>query len=960
MTLPEDTILENRYRIDRLLAHGGMGAIYRGFDTNLSMPVAIKENFFQTPQSIRQFQQEALILARLHHPSLPRVIQHFSYEGQQYLVMDFIEGEDLWEIVKKQKRPLEEAQGLTYITQICEAVVYLHKQNPPIIHRDIKPQNIKITPDNRAVLVDFGIAKIVEVDSRTRTGAQAVTPGFSPPEQYSRVGTTPASDIYSLGATLYAILTGKKPPDSISLLVNLANFEPPNAINEAISNRTSQTIMHAMRPQPEDRPPSVEVWKKELQASLNSLNASKDNKDNKDNKEETLLPGTILAAEKPEKRRSVATPTLWLVDSNGVGHGLGSNVLVMGRHSNADVFIDDKNVSRQHALIRAERQRCMVMDNGSANGTFINDQRLGLEWHVLNQGDVLRIGSATFNVSPSEPSQTASPAIPPAVNDEDEVRTRFKPVQRAPAAIPSPLPESEPVTPSAKPFQAKQSAAPSSVGVETTPPAKARRNILPIIIAMVVLLGALGAAAFFLLAANTSSSNATATATAQEALIVAQTETADARALEAEVTGTASAVAAEATQQAADEAAAPAAARAAESATLATSIPTDTPPPTEVPPTATPKPTNTPAKAAATATGRPPTTTPTPATANTPAAVAAGPTLIPLESDISIPQIGVREVIDVDINLKNPREVYVLVKADGIYKSTNGGDGPWAKMELDGSAITALVIDPNNPARLFAPTWNAVLRSDDGGNSWKAFGNGLSNSNRAVDTVAIDPVDPNNLYAGIGATLVVSTNGGESWISEGFANGLAQGRITGVAVDPFNHDVVLVGGEFGSIYRSNDSGRNFIQLDFSTGKGMYSLVAHPTQKDVYLAGINSFDAGIVKTENGADFSSSSNGLVFGGADSAYSAITFAPSNPNIIYTGSGYESDQNAKGIFKTTNGGKDWDKFSNGLSTNPATGQPHYVKSIAVHPTNPDILLAATGGGLFKSTDGGRNWVIK
>jgi photosystem II stability/assembly factor-like uncharacterized protein len=319
-----------------------------------------------------------------------------------------------------------------------------------------------------------------------------------------------------------------------------------------------------------------------------------------------------------------------------------------------------------------------------------------------------------------------------------------------------------------------------------------------------------------------------------------------------------------------------------------------------------------------------------------------------------------REVIDVDINLKNPREVYALVKADGIYKSTNGGDGPWAKMELDGSAITALVIDPNNPARLFAPTWNAVLRSDDGGNSWKAFGNGLSNSNRAVDTVAIDPVDPNNLYAGIGATLVVSTNGGESWISEGFANGLAQGRITGVAVDPFNHDVVLVGGEFGSIYRSNDSGRNFIQLDFSTGKGMYSLVAHPTQKDVYLAGINSFDAGIVKTENGADFSSSSNGLVFGGADSAYSAITFAPSNPNIIYTGSGYESDQNAKGIFKTTNGGKDWDKFSNGLSTNPATGQPHYVKSIAVHPTNPDILLAATGGGLFKSTDGGRNWVIK
>ncbi|MBN1994381.1 MAG: serine/threonine protein kinase [Anaerolineae bacterium] len=268
MPLPEDTILESRYRIDRLLAHGGMGAVYKGFDTNLLVPVAIKENFLQTPQSIRQFEQEALILARLHHPALPRVTHHFHFEGQQYLVMDFVEGEDLWEIVKKQGYPLNEGEALEFIIQVCQAMSYLHRQNPPIIHRDIKPQNIKVTPEGQAVLVDFGIAKQAEADSHTSTGARGVTPGFSPPEQYSGVGTTPASDIYSLGATLYAILTGKRPPDSVSLLVNRAKFEPPNKINPKLSAQVCQAIGHAMQPQPADRPQAVIAWQKELEAIL--------------------------------------------------------------------------------------------------------------------------------------------------------------------------------------------------------------------------------------------------------------------------------------------------------------------------------------------------------------------------------------------------------------------------------------------------------------------------------------------------------------------------------------------------------------------------------------------------------------------------------------------------------------------------------------------------------------------
>jgi len=340
--------------------------------------------------------------------------------------------------------------------------------------------------------------------------------------------------------------------------------------------------------------------------------------------------------------------------------------------------------------------------------------------------------------------------------------------------------------------------------------------------------------------------------------------------------------------------------------------------------------------------------------------VVSGPTVIPLDSEESLDVIGEREVVDVDINPENPKEVYTLVKGDGIYKSSNGGDGPWARMTLDGSGLTAFVIDPTNPARFFAPSWNAVLRSDDGGNTWKAYGNGLSTANRVVDVVTVDPVTPNVLYAGIGSALVVSTDGGENWTSEGFGNGLGQGRLTVIVVNPFNHDVVFVGGQFGSVYKSVDSGRNFQQLAFNTGRGTYGMAAHPTQEDVYLVGINSFDAAIMKTTNGADFQSSSAGLVFGGADSAYSAIVYAPSNPNIVYTGSGYEDDGNAKGIFKSTDGGKSWTGIINGLSVNPTTGFPHYVKSMAVHPTNEDIVFAASGGGLYKSVDGGANWVLK
>ena len=164
-----------------MLGQGGFGAIYRAWDLNLESPRAIKENLDTSPQAQRQFKRETQILDKLVHANLPRVIDHLIIPNQgQYLVMDFVEGQDLGEMLWS--GPLPEARLLPWIIQVYDALIYLHAQNPPVIHRDIKPGNIKITPEGKAMLVDFGISKIYDPALSTTVGARAVTPGYSPPE----------------------------------------------------------------------------------------------------------------------------------------------------------------------------------------------------------------------------------------------------------------------------------------------------------------------------------------------------------------------------------------------------------------------------------------------------------------------------------------------------------------------------------------------------------------------------------------------------------------------------------------------------------------------------------------------------------------------------------------------------------------------------------------------------------
>ncbi len=241
-----------------------MGAVYRAWDINLKMPVAVKANFETSPEAQRQFEREASILARLSHPNLPRVTDYFSIPNRgQYLVMDFVEGEDLQAMLNRLGM-LPEPQVLTWVMQICDALSYLHSQPSPIIHRDVKPANIKVRADGRAMLVDFGIAKVFDPAMPTTIGAKAVTPGYSPPEQYGEGTTDARSDIYALGATIYHLLTGKLPPESVQRMVQAVSLPLPHQLNQSITSVTEQAILKAVEITTDRRFQSVEEFRAAL------------------------------------------------------------------------------------------------------------------------------------------------------------------------------------------------------------------------------------------------------------------------------------------------------------------------------------------------------------------------------------------------------------------------------------------------------------------------------------------------------------------------------------------------------------------------------------------------------------------------------------------------------------------------------------------------------------------------
>jgi outer membrane protein assembly factor BamB/tRNA A-37 threonylcarbamoyl transferase component Bud32 len=264
------TTLVDRYLIQDVVGVGGMGSVYRARDLhfpNVVKLVAVKEMINNAPDPliratiVQNFEREANILATLSHPSIPRIYDYFSEENRSYLVLEFIHGKDLEEIINDTQGFLAEEQVMAWAIELCDVLSFLHGHRPdPIIFRDMKPSNVMVNQTNRIILVDFGIAKPFQTGQK---GTMIGTEGYSPPEQYRGEASTLA-DVYALGATLHHALTRRdpriEPPFSF-------NERPVRKINPAVSPDLEAVINTALQYNSKDRFPNIEAMKDALIAA---------------------------------------------------------------------------------------------------------------------------------------------------------------------------------------------------------------------------------------------------------------------------------------------------------------------------------------------------------------------------------------------------------------------------------------------------------------------------------------------------------------------------------------------------------------------------------------------------------------------------------------------------------------------------------------------------------------------
>jgi serine/threonine protein kinase len=274
------TLLQNRYLVLEQIGQGGMGAVYMATDQRFGSTVALKETFFDDPNLRKAFEREARLLNHLRHHALPRVSDHFLESDGQFLVMEFIPGADLLELLKERGNAFPQSQVLEWADQLLDALDYLHTNEPPVIHRDIKPQNLKLTSRNHIVLLDFGLAKgtAVQVSRVTNTGSVfGYSRNYAPLEQIQGTGTDPRSDLYSLGATLYHLLTNVMPPDALTRATEVLNgqpdpLRPANEVHMQVTQRVALVLYSAMALNAARRPQTAAEMREALREAARQPN----------------------------------------------------------------------------------------------------------------------------------------------------------------------------------------------------------------------------------------------------------------------------------------------------------------------------------------------------------------------------------------------------------------------------------------------------------------------------------------------------------------------------------------------------------------------------------------------------------------------------------------------------------------------------------------------------------------
>ncbi|MFN0110911.1 MAG: protein kinase domain-containing protein [Blastocatellia bacterium] len=433
--LASGTLLVDRYKIVRRIGGGGMGSVYLAEDQNLAnRPVAVKEmiEMFADESSrakaIEDFKRESELLARLDHPSIPTIYQHFfdAERGRYYLVMKYIDGGDLAAWQRAAGGKVDELTVTKWAIDTCVVLDYIHSQDPPIIYRDLKPANLMIDGrTSRVMLVDFGIARLVAPTQQK--GVTAIgTMGYAPPELFAG-NVRKSSDIYSLGATMFHLLTGQDPQDNPLLIFDFTKNPKPRQINPTITPEMEEMICRSVEHKPENRFPSAKEFGKELQTHLRLMQEGRRGEVGVSNLFETsqsfgpintcvncnheLATDDVFCAycgtRQPAKRTTAKLIVMGTSEMNAQFQLNTEGESLIGRvdpnrgirpEVDLSKYDPSARVSRRHARILAQGAQFYIEDLGSANGTVVNGS-LKLSQgkpHMLISGDELKLGETTL------------------------------------------------------------------------------------------------------------------------------------------------------------------------------------------------------------------------------------------------------------------------------------------------------------------------------------------------------------------------------------------------------------------------------------------------------------------------------------------------------------------------------------------------------------------------------------
>ncbi len=432
--LAPGTLLVDRYKIVRRIGGGGMGSVYMAEDQNLAnRPVAVKEMIEMfadenaRSKAIEDFRRESELLAQLDHPSIPTIYQYFfdTKRGRYYLVMKYIDGGDIAARQRAMGGTVDELTVTKWGVDTADVLDYIHSQIPPIIYRDLKPANLMIDArTNRVMLVDFGIARFV---APSQKGVTAIgTMGYAPPELFAG-NVEPRSDVYSLGATMFHLLTGQDPQDNPLLIFDFTKNPKPRQLNPSITPEMEEMICRAVEHKPENRFASAKAFGQALQEHLRYMQEGSRGEVMMASPFEThqamgpvhacvncgheLSPDDVFCAfcgtRQPAKRTTAKLVVLGTNEMNAQFSLNSDGESLIGRmdpnrgiRPEVDLSKYDPaaRVSRRHAKIVVQGAQFYIEDLGSANGTFVNgSQKLSQgKLHPLMSGDEVKLGETTL------------------------------------------------------------------------------------------------------------------------------------------------------------------------------------------------------------------------------------------------------------------------------------------------------------------------------------------------------------------------------------------------------------------------------------------------------------------------------------------------------------------------------------------------------------------------------------